>query len=329
MSPSELDSAASAPKSVVVDQGFPWGDDRRPETAWADTVIYELHVKGFTMRHPDIPEELRGTYAGLAHPSALEYLKELGVTAVELMPVHHFIDAGHLLDRGLANYWGYDSVGYFAPESRYSAGTGDGDQVREFKAMVRALHSDGLEVILDVVYNHTGEGNHLGPTLSFRGIDNPSYYRLVDDDPRFYFDVTGTGNSLNVRSPIPLQLITDSLRYWVNEMHVDGFRFDLAAALARQFYAVDRLSAFFDIIHQDPVLSRVKLVAEPWDVGEGGYHVGNFPVRWAEWNGAYRDAVRDFWRGAGRGVRDIAGCITASSSLYQWDGRSLGRASTS
>jgi glycogen operon protein len=309
------------PRSVVVDKSFPWGDDRRPDTAWADTVIYELHVKGFTMRNPDIPEGLRGTYAGLAHPNSLEYLQRLGVTAVELMPVHHFIDAGHLVDRGLVNYWGYDSIGYFSPESRYSAGGGNGDQVREFKAMVRALHAAGLEVILDVVYNHTGEGNHLGPTVSFRGIDNPSYYRLVEDEPRFYFDVTGTGNSLNVSSPITLQLITDSLRYWVTEMHVDGFRFDLAAALARQFYDVDRLSAFFDIIHQDPVLSRVKLVAEPWDVGEGGYHVGNFPVRWAEWNGAYRDTVRDFWRGEAGGVRDIANCLTGSSSLYQWDGR--------
>jgi isoamylase len=321
LDPSPLDSAASMPRSVIVDRSFPWGDDRRPDTAWADTVIYELHVKGFTMRNPELPEELRGTYAGLAHPSSLDYLQRLGVTAVELMPVHHFIDAGHLVERGLVNYWGYDSIGYFSPESRYSAGGGNGDQVREFKAMIRALHGAGLEVILDVVYNHTGEGNHLGPTVSFRGIDNPSYYRLVEDEPRFYFDVTGTGNSLNVSSPITLQLITDSLRYWVTEMHVDGFRFDLAAALARQFYDVDRLSAFFDIIHQDPVLSRVKLVAEPWDVGEGGYHVGNFPVRWAEWNGAYRDTVRDFWRGAAGGVRDIANCLTGSSSLYQWDGR--------
>jgi isoamylase len=321
LGPSELDSAPAMPKSVVVDQGFPWGEDRRPETEWADTIIYELHVKGFTMRHPGVPEELRGTYAGLAHPAALEHLQQLGVTAVELMPVHHFIDGGHLLDRGQVNYWGYDSIGYFAPESRYSASGEDGEQVREFKAMVRALHAAGLEVILDVVYNHTGEGNHLGPTLSFRGIDNPSYYRLVEEDPRFYFDVTGTGNSLNVRSPNTLQLITDSLRYWVTEMHVDGFRFDLAAALARQFYDVDRLSAFFDIIHQDPVLSRVKLIAEPWDVGEGGYHVGNFPVRWAEWNGAFRDTVRDFWRGQAGGVRDIASCLTGSSSLYQWDGR--------
>ncbi len=321
LGPSDIDSASAMPKSVVVDPGFPWGDDRRPDTAWADTVIYELHVKGFTMRHPGVPEELRGTYAGLAHPAAVEHLQHLGVTAVELMPIHHFFDAGHLVDRGLVNYWGYNSIGYFAPMSRYAASGGDGEQVREFKAMVRALHAAGLEVILDVVYNHTAEGNQLGPTLSFRGIDNPSYYRLVEEDPRFYFDVTGTGNSLNVRSPSTLQLITDSLRYWVTEMHVDGFRFDLAAALARQFYDVDRLSAFFDIIHQDPVLSRVKLIAEPWDVGEGGYHVGNFPVRWAEWNGAFRDTVRDFWRGQAGGVRDIASCLTGSSSLYQWDGR--------
>src|SRR5579872_2807417 len=317
---SALDSVAAMPKSVIVDRSFPWGDDRRPDTAWADTLIYELHVKGFTMRNAEIPADLRGTYAGLAHPSSLEYLQQLGVTAVELMPVHHFFDAGHLVERGQVNYWGYDSIGYFAPESRYSAGAGNGDQVREFKAMVRALHGAGLEVILDVVYNHTAEGNHLGPTLSFRGIDNPSYYRLVENEPRFYFDVTGTGNSLNVSSPITLQLITDSLRYWVTEMHVDGFRFDLAAALARQFYDVDRLSAFFDIIHQDPVLSRVKLVAEPWDVGAGGYQVGNFPVRWAEWNGAFRDTVRDFWRGA-TGIRDLAYRLTGSSDLYQGDGR--------
>ncbi|MBV8445484.1 MAG: glycogen debranching protein GlgX, partial [Candidatus Dormibacteraeota bacterium] len=317
---SRADSAPVMPKCVVVDPSFPWGDDRRPNTAWTDTVIYEVHVKGFTQRHPDVPEELRGTYAGLAHPAAIEHLQHLGVTAVELMPVHHFLDGGHLLRKNLVNYWGYDSVGYFAPEARYSSSGSDGEQVREFKAMVRALHSAGLEVILDVVYNHTGEGNHLGPTVSFRGLDNRAYYRLVDEDPRFYFDVTGTGNSLNVRNPHTLQLIMDSLRYWVREMHVDGFRFDLAAALARQFYEVDRLSAFFDIIHQDPVLSRVKLVAEPWDVGSGGYQVGNFPVRWAEWNGGFRDCVRDFWRGAG-GVRELAYRLTGSSDLYQGDGR--------
>jgi isoamylase len=318
--PSNIDSAPSMPRCVVVDRAFPWGDDRRPTIPWADTVIYELHVKGFTKLHPEVPEALRGTYAGLAHPAAIEHLQNLGVTAVELMPVHHFYDNDHLVDCGLVNYWGYDSVGYFAPEARYSSSGAKGDQVREFKAMVRALHAAGLEVILDVVYNHTGEGDHLGPTLSFRGLDNRAFYRLYDDDPRFYYDVTGTGNSLNVRNPHTLQLIMDSLRYWVTEMHVDGFRFDLAPALARQFYEVDRLSAFFDIIHQDPVLSRVKLVAEPWDVGAGGYQVGNFPVRWAEWNGGFRDSVRDYWRGAS-GVRDLAYRLTGSSDLYQGEGR--------
>jgi isoamylase len=318
--PSPMDSAPSMPRSVVIDQSFPWGDDPRPNTAWSDTVIYETHVKGFTMLHPDVPDELRGTYSGLAHPAAIEHLRAIGVTAVELMPVHHFIDGGHVVEKGMVNYWGYDSVGYFAPESRYSSTGSDGGQVREFKAMVRALHAAGLEVILDVVYNHTGEGDHQGPTLSFRGLDNVAYYRLVEDDPRHYFDVTGTGNTLNVSHPQALQLIMDSLRYWVTEMHVDGFRFDLAAALARQFYEVDRLSAFFDIIHQDPVLSQVKLVAEPWDVGEGGYQVGNFPVGWAEWNGRYRDTVRDYWRGA-TDVRDLAYRLTGSSDLYQDDGR--------
>jgi isoamylase len=320
LQPSGLDSAPAMPRSVVVDPHFPWGDDHRPNIPWADTVIYEAHVKGFTRLNPDVPEELRGTYAGLAHPAALEHLTKLGVTAVELMPVHHFIDQDFLVQRGLANYWGYDSLGYFAPEARYSAAGGRGGQVREFKALVRTLHAAGFEVILDVVYNHTCEGNHLGPTLSLRGIDNASYYRLNEADARFYFDVTGTGNTLNVRQPQTLQLIMDSLRYWVTEMHVDGFRFDLASALARQFYEVDRLSAFFDIIHQDPVLSQVKLVAEPWDVGEGGYQVGNFPVRWAEWNGKYRDTMRDYWRGAA-GVRDLAYRLTGSSDLYQEDGR--------
>ena len=319
-SPSDLDSAPSMPRSVVVDSHFPWGDDHRPNIPWADTVIYETHVKGFTRRNPDIPEDLRGTYAGLAHPAALDHLKKLGITAVELMPVHHFVDPEFLVNQGLVNYWGYDSLGYFAPEARYSSAGGMGGQVREFKALVRTLHAAGFEVILDVVYNHTCEGNHLGPTLSFKGLDNPSYYRLTEEDPRFYFDVTGTGNTLNVRQPQTLQLITDSLRYWVTEMHVDGFRFDLASALARQFYEVDRLSAFFDIIHQDPVLSQVKLVAEPWDVGEGGYQVGNFPVRWAEWNGKYRDTMRDYWRGAAS-VRDLAFRLTGSSDLYQEDGR--------
>jgi glycogen operon protein len=318
--PSDIDSAPAIPKAVVVDPSFPWGEDRRPAIPVADTIIYETHVKGFTMRHPEIPEELRGSYAGLAHPAAIDYMKRLGVTAIELMPVHHFIDAMHLVQRGLVNYWGYDSIAYFAPAARYSSSGVDGAQVREFKAMVRALHQAGLEVVLDVVYNHTGEGNHLGPTLSYRGIDNPAYYRLADDDPRMYFDVTGTGNTLNVRHPQTLQLITDSLRYWVTEMHVDGFRFDLASALARQFYEVDRLSAFFDIIHQDPVLSHVKLIAEPWDVGEGGYQVGNFPVRWAEWNGKFRDTARDFWRGAPV-VRDLAYRLSGSSDLYKDDGR--------
>jgi glycogen operon protein len=319
--PSPLDSATSVPLSVVIDPQFPWGEDRRPNIPWADTVIYETHVKGFTNCHPDIPEELRGTYSGMAHPAALEHLKRLGVTAIELMPVHHFIDSRFLVDRGLVNYWGYDSLGYFAPEQRYSSDRSHrGAQVREFKAMVRALHAAGFEVILDVVYNHTCEGDHQGPTLSYRGIDNPSYYRLREDDRRFHFDVTGTGNTLNVSQPQTLQLIMDSLRYWVTEMHVDGFRFDLASALARQFYEVDRLSSFFDIIHQDPVLSQVKLVAEPWDVGEGGYQVGNFPVRWAEWNGKYRDTVRDYWRGHA-GVRDLAYRLTGSSDLYKEDGR--------
>ncbi len=318
---SELDSSPCMPRCVVIDPFFPWGEDRRPNTSWADTVIYETHVRGFTMRHPDVPVALRGTYAGLAHPAAIEHLTRLGVTAVELMPVHHFVDPAHLTEKGLRNYWGYDSIGYFAPESRYSSQGTRGGQVREFKAMVRALHRAGLEVILDVVYNHTAEGNHLGPTLSFRGIDNSAYYKLNDDDRRYYWDVTGTGNTLNVSQPQTLQLIMDSLRYWVIDMHVDGFRFDLAAALARQFYDVDRLSAFFDIIHQDPVLSQVKLIAEPWDVGPGGYQVGNFPVRWAEWNGRYRDTVRDYWRAQSAGVSDLAYRLTGSSDLYQGDGR--------
>jgi len=319
--PNDLDSAPKVPRSIVIDSFFPWGDDRHPNISWADTVIYEAHVKGMTMRHPDIPEELRGTYAGLAHPAAIDHLLGLGVTAVELMPVHHFIDAQHLVEKGLRNYWGYDSIGYFAPEARYSSGGADGQQVHEFKAMVRAFHRAGLEVILDVVYNHTAEGNHLGPTLNFRGIDNPAYYKLVEEDPGFYWDVTGTGNTLNVGQPQTLQMIMDSLRYWVLEMHVDGFRFDLASALARQFYEVDRLSAFFDIIHQDPILSQVKLVAEPWDVGQGGYQVGNFPVRWAEWNGRYRDTLRDYWRGQSGGVSDLAYRLSGSSDLYQSDGR--------
>ena len=319
---SELDSADHMPHGVVVDKSFDWSGETRPDIAWSDTVIYETHVRGFTMKHPEIPEHLRGTYAGLAHPAAIEHMTTLGVTSVELMPVHQFVDPQHLVGRDLRNYWGYDSIGYFAPEARYSSGGDHGDQVREFKSMVKELHNAGLEVILDVVYNHTAEGNELGPTLCFRGVDNRSYYRLVDGKERFYYDVTGCGNSLNAGSPATLQMIMDSLRYWVSEMHVDGFRFDLASALARQFYDVDRLSAFFDIIHQDPTLAHVKLIAEPWDVGEGGYQVGNFPVRWAEWNGKYRDCVRDYWRGQIAGVGELAYRLTGSADLYQGDGRS-------
>ena len=316
------DSAPYVPTSVVVHDVFPWGGDhQRPHHAWADTVIYEVHVKGFTALHPGIPEQLRGTYAGLAHPAAIAHLQSLGVTAVELMPVHHFVSEPHLLRLGLANYWGYNSVGYFAPHAAYSAGGSRGQQVREFKAMVRALHAAGIEVLLDVVYNHTGEGDETGPTLAFRGIDNPTYYRLQDPDRALYKDYTGTGNTLDVRSPHVLQLIMDSLRYWVTEMHVDGFRFDLASALARSFHDVDKLSAFFDVIQQDPVISQVKLIAEPWDVGEGGYQVGEFPPLWTEWNGKYRDTVRDVWRGAAGGVRELAYRLSGSSDLYQDDGR--------
>ncbi|MBD2438314.1 glycogen debranching protein GlgX [Nostoc sp. FACHB-110] len=320
---SELDNAHIMPKSVVVDQSFDWGDDKLLRTPWHQTVIYETHVKGFTKLHPDIPEELRGTYAGLAHPAAIQYLQQLGITAVELMPVHHFLSRpGHLVDKGLNNYWGYDSINYFAPYCGYSASGCLGQQVTEFKEMVKALHFAGIEVILDVVYNHTGEGNHLGPTLSLRGIDNSVYYRLVKDDPRYYMDFTGCGNSLNVRHAQVLKLIMDSLRYWVLEMHVDGFRFDLASALARELYEVDSLAAFFDIIHQDPVLADVKLIAEPWDLGEGGYQVGNFPVLWTEWNGRYRDTVRDFWRGVDNSLGQFAYCFTGSPDLYQTNGRS-------
>jgi isoamylase len=316
------DSAPYVPKSVVVHDPFPWGEDHhRPHTPWADSVIYELHVKGFTARHPDVPPEIRGTYAGLAHPAALRHLQRLGVTAVELMPVHHFVSEPALLRRGLSNYWGYNTLGYFAPDAGFCSSGSRGEQVREFKAMVRALHAAGMEVILDVVYNHTAEGDQTGPTLSFRGIDNPSYYRLRDDDPRLYLDYTGTGNTLNAQQPHVLQLIMDSLRYWVTEMHVDGFRFDLAAALARSFHDVDKLSAFFDIIQQDPVLSRVKLIAEPWDLGPGGYLVGEFPPLWTEWNGKYRDTVRDFWRGGEAGVAELASRLSGSSDLYQDDGR--------
>ncbi len=314
------DDADAIPKSVVVDPAFDWEGDRRLETPWHETVIYEVHVKGFTERHPGVREDLRGTYAGLASDEAIAHLRSLGVTAVELLPVHHVADEHFLHERGLTNYWGYSSIGYFAPDALRAATGRRGEQVTEFKGMVKALHRAGIEVILDVVYNHTAEGNHLGPMLSFRGIDNASYYRLDPGDPRFYLDFTGTGNSLNPVHPSVLRLIMDSLRYWVAECHVDGFRFDLASALAREFYDVDRLSAFFDTIHQDPILSQAKLIAEPWDLGPGGYQVGNFPVLWTEWNGLYRDAMRDFWRGRGR-VADFASRFTGSSDLYQADGR--------
>jgi glycogen operon protein len=314
------DDAEAIPKCVVVDPHFDWGDDRRPAHPWNEMVIYEVHVKGFTKLSNEVREDLRGTYAGLASEPAIEYLRALGVTAVELLPVHHIIDEGFLHDRGLTNYWGYSSIGYLAPHALYAATGSRGEQVREFKGMVKALHGAGVEVILDVVYNHTAEGNHLGPMLSFKGVDNKSYYRLVPEDPRHYMDFTGTGNSLNPVHPSVLRLIMDSLRYFVIECHVDGFRFDLASALAREFYEVDRLSAFFDTIHQDPVLSQVKLIAEPWDVGPGGYQVGNFPVLWAEWNGLYRDTMRDFWR-AESNVAQFASRFTGSSDLYQLDGR--------
>jgi isoamylase len=317
----DRDNAGHVPKGVVIEQAFTWGDDRLLKTPWEKTVIYEVHVKGFTMRHPDVPEALRGTYAGLATPPAIEHLKSLGVTAVELLPVHHFVTDKALVERGLSNYWGYNTVGYFAPDIRYSSAKHGGALVDEFKTMVKRLHTAGIEVILDVVYNHTAEGNHLGPTLSFRGIDNAVYYRLVPDDLRHYMDYTGCGNTLNVRHPRTLQLLMDSLRYWVCEMHVDGFRFDLAAALARELHDVDRLSAFFDTIHQDPVLQQVKLIAEPWDLGEGGYQVGNFPAGWAEWNGKYRDTIRRYWKGDGGQVAELAFRLTGSSDLYESSGR--------
>ena len=293
------------PKSVVVDTAFEWSDDHKPRTHWHDTIIYETHVRGLTLRHPDVPPAHRGTYSGLAHPSIIEHFQRLGVTAVELMPVHQFVHDHRLAKRGLRNYWGYNSIGFFAPHNGYAFRAGQ-RVVNEFKTMVRALHAAGIEVILDVVYNHTAEGDHTGPTLSFRGLDNPTYYRLDPDNPRLYSDTTGTGNSLNVSSPNTLQLLMDSLRYWVLEMHVDGFRFDLAASLARQFHEVDRLSAFFDLIHQDPVISQIKLIAEPWDLGSGGYQVGNFPVLWSEWNGRYRDSVRDYWRQQGKSIEELA-----------------------
>jgi isoamylase len=314
------DDVLAIPKCVVVDERFDWEGDRPPQRPWSETVIYETHVKGFTNRREELPDELRGTYAGLASDEALGYLKELGVTAVELLPVHHIADESFLHDEGLTNYWGYSSIGYLAPHALYAATGSHGEQVREFKGMVKALHRAGIEVILDVVYNHTAEGNHLGPMLSFRGVDNSAYYRLVPDDPRHYMDYTGTGNTLDARNPAVLRLIMDSLRYWVTECHVDGFRFDLASTLARGLYDVDRLSAFFDTIHQDPVLSQVKLIAEPWDVGPGGYQVGNFPVLWSEWNGMYRDVVRDFWRGQAS-LADFAERFAGSSDLYESDGR--------
>ncbi|SDN84312.1 glycogen debranching protein GlgX [Geodermatophilus sp. DSM 45219] len=315
------DSAVHMPKSVVVNPYFDWGVDRPPRTPYHKTVIYEAHVKGLTMTHPDVPEELRGTYAGIAHPAVIGYLQDLGVTAIELMPVHQFVQDDTLQQKGLRNYWGYNTIGFFAPHNEYASNTDNGMHVQEFKGMVRTLHEAGIEVILDVVYNHTAEGNHLGPTLSFKGIDNRAYYRLVEDDPQYYMDYTGTGNSLNARTPQALQLIMDSLRYWITEMHVDGFRFDLASTLARELHAVDRLSAFFDLVHQDPVVSQVKLIAEPWDVGEGGYQVGNFPALWTEWNGKYRDTVRDFWRGEPSTIGEFASRLTGSADLYQHSGR--------
>lgn len=313
-------NADCAPLGVVVSSGFSWGGDRPLRTPWYKTVIYETHVRGFTMQHPGVPEKLRGTYAGLASRAAIKHLKQLGVTAVELMPVHHHVDDRHLIERDLSNYWGYNTLAFFAPDTRYSSSPYP-DTVREFKTMVRRLHQAGIEVILDVVYNHTGEGNHLGPTLSLRGLDNASYYRLVSDNRRYYMDYTGCGNTLNMLTPRVLQLIMDSLRYWVQEMHVDGFRFDLASSLARELHEVDRLGAFFDIIHQDPVLSQVKLIAEPWDLGEGGYQVGNFPVLWTEWNGKYRETVRRFWRGDGDAVSEFATRLCGSSDLYEHSGR--------
>ena len=317
----ERDSAPFAPLGAVIDPGFNWGDDRPPRTPWHKTLIYEAHVKGMTMRHPNVPPALRGTYAGLASPPVIEHLTSLGVTAVELLPVHHYLDESSLVKRGLTNYWGYNTLSYFAPHLGYASAGSPRDGVREFKEMVRALHAAGIEVILDVVYNHTCEGDHKGPTLSWRGIDNASYYRLLKDDPGRYQDFTGCGNTLNMCHPRVLQLIMDSLRHWVSEMHVDGFRFDLASTLARELHDVDRLGAFFDIIHQDPLISQVKLIAEPWDVGPGGYQVGNFPVLWTEWNGKYRDDVRRFWKGDGGKVGELATRLAGSSDLYQDDGR--------
>ncbi len=315
------DSAPHMMLGVVVDGEFDWSGDVRPGIPYNRTVIYESHVKGLTRLHPDVPEHQRGTYSAVAHPSVIAHLTSLGVTAIELMPVHQFVNDSTLQEKGLSNYWGYNTIGFFAPHAAYASGGDRGEQVDEFKSMVRALHEAGIEVILDVVYNHTAEGNHLGPTLSFRGIDNAAYYRLVDDDPQFYMDYTGTGNSLNVRHPHSLQLIMDSLRYWVTEMHVDGFRFDLAATLAREFFDVDKLSTFFELVQQDPIVSQVKLIAEPWDVGPGGYQVGNFPPQWTEWNGKYRDTVRDFWRGEPATLGEFAERLGGSADLYESEGR--------
>jgi glycogen operon protein len=317
----EQDSAAAVPKAIVIESRFDWGNDCPPQTPIADSIIYEVNVRGFSIKNPKVPEKLRGTYAGLAHESSLGYLKKLGVTAVELLPVHHFIDEGNLVDKGLRNYWGYNTLGYMAPMSRYSSSGSEGEQVAEFKGMVKRLHQEGIEVILDVVYNHTCEGNQMGPMLSWKGIDNLTYYRTVPDNQEFYMDYTGTGNTLNMYNPQVLKLVMDSLRYWVTEMHVDGFRFDLASTLARELHDVNKLSAFFDTIHQDPTIADVKLIAEPWDVGEGGYQVGNFPVLWAEWNGKYRDTVRRFWKGDSGQLSDFAYRITGSSDLYQSEGR--------
>ena len=320
-SPNNDDSAPYVMRSVVVNPYFDWADDRQPRTPYHKTLIYEAHVKGLTELHPDVPEELRGTYAGVAHPAVIEHLTKLGVTAIELMPVHQFVQDHRLVEQGLSNFWGYNTIGFFAPHNAYSSSGDDGGQVQEFRAMVKALHRAGIEVILDVVYNHTAEGNHLGPTLSFRGIDNASYYRLDPADRRKYVDYTGTGNSINVGSSHTLQLLMDSLRYWVTEMHVDGFRFDLAATLARELHEVDRLATFFDLVQQDPVVSQVKLIAEPWDVGDGGYQVGNFPPLWTEWNGKYRDTVRDFWRADPATLGEFASRLTGSSDLYAHNGR--------
>ncbi len=317
----DRDSAPFAPLAAVVDTAFTWGDDRPPRTPWHETIIYELHVKGFTMRHPEVPPSARGTYAGLASEAAISHLTSLGVTAVELMPIHHHAYDRHLVERGLTNYWGYNTLAFFAPDGRYARDPSAEGAVREFKMMVRTLHAAGMEVILDVVYNHTAEGSELGPTLSVRGVDNAAYYRLSAEHPRYYEDFTGCGNTLNMLNPRVLQLIMDSLRYWVLDMHVDGFRFDLASALARELFEVNKLSAFFDIIHQDPVLSQVKLIAEPWDLGQGGYQVGNFPVLWTEWNGKYRDSVRRFWRGDGGQVSELATRLGGSSDLYEQSGR--------